>query len=187
MNLEGITLYALTKMLQREIIGSQIYRIVMPSSRSLLLGLRRSKDTVQLLIDANGSAPAAWLTDQAPDNPAEPPAFCMLLRKHLEEGRITDVTQLGLDRVLDLEISLLGRNSQILTKHLLLELTGKNANIIFTVDGEIKDCLKHISLPSIRTGQFSQALRICRPRPRTAWMYCTPRPAPLFPPFPTKW
>ncbi|XOQ52870.1 MAG: Rqc2-like protein RqcH [Succiniclasticum sp.] len=155
MNLEGITLYALTKMLQREIIGSQIYRIVMPSSRSLLLGLRRSKDTVQLLIDANGSAPAAWLTDQAPDNPAEPPAFCMLLRKHLEEGRITDVTQLGLDRVLDLEISLLGRNSQILTKHLLLELTGKNANIIFTVDGEIKDCLKHIS-PSVNSHRAVQ-------------------------------
>ena len=164
MNLEGITLYALTKMLQREIVGSQIYRIVMPSSRSLLLGLRRSKDTVQLLIDANGSAPAAWLTDRAPDNPAEPPAFCMLLRKHLEEGRITDVTQLGLDRVLDLEISLLGRNSQILTKHLLLELTGKNANIIFTVDGEIKDCLKHIS-PSVNSRRAVQPGAVYLPPP----------------------
>ena len=120
MNLEGITLFALTQTLQREIVGSQIYRIVMPSARSLLLGLRRSKDTAQLLIDANGAAPAAWLTDRAPDNPAEPPAFCMLLRKHLEEGRITDVTQLGLDRVLDVEVSLLGRNSQILCNDLVL-------------------------------------------------------------------
>ena len=155
MNLEGITLFALTQTLQREIVGSQIYRIVMPSARSLLLGLRRSKDTAQLLIDANGAAPAAWLTDRAPDNPAEPPAFCMLLRKHLEEGRITDVTQLGLDRVLDVEVSLLGRNSQILTNHLVLELTGKNSNIIFTADGEIKDCLKHIS-PSVNSRRAVQ-------------------------------
>lgn len=150
MNLEGITLFTLTRMLQQEITGSQIYRITMPSARSLLLGLRRSRDNVQLLIDADGAAPAAWLADRVPDSPVEPPAFCMLLRKHLEEGRVTEISQLGLDRVLDLEISLLGQNSRIETKHLILELTGKNANIIFTQNGIIRGSLKHIS-PSVNS------------------------------------
>lgn len=155
MNLEGISLYALTEYLNREILGSRIYKITMPTPLSLLLSLKRERDTVTLLIDVNGSAPALWLADVLPGNPAEPPSFCMLLRKHLEEGRITRISQWGMDRVIELEISLLGRGSQIITKQLIVELTGKNANLIFSENGRIVDCLKHIpaALNSVRAMQ----------------------------------
>lgn len=155
MNLEGITLYTLTGFLNQEILGSKIYKIGMPAPLSLVLFLKRMRDTVTLRIDVNGSAPALWLADSLPGNPAEPPAFCMLLRKHLEEGRITRISQRELDRVIELEISLLGRGSQIITKQLIVELTGKNANLIFTENGRILDCLKHIpaALNSVRVMQ----------------------------------
>jgi len=145
MNLEGITLYTLTAYLKKEIIGSRIYKIGMPSNHSLYFSLKREFDVVHLMIDINSGSPAVYISAKAPENPPEPPAFCMLLRKHLEEGKITQIHQYGLDRVIELEISLLGKNSQIITKQIIIELTGKNANLIFAENGIILDCIKHIS------------------------------------------
>lgn len=145
MNLEGITLYTLTAYLKHEIIGSRIYRIGMPSAHIVYFSLKRESDTVHLIIDVNGASPSVRLITKAPDNPQEPPAFCMLLRKHLEEGKITEVQQYGLDRVIELEISLLGKNSQIVIKRIIIELTGKNANLIFAENGTILDSIKHVS------------------------------------------
>ena len=145
MNLEGIALYTLTEYLKQEITGSRIYKIGMPSDHIVCFSLKRAHDAIHLVIDVNAASPAARLTNKAPENPPEPPSFCMLLRKHLEEGKITRVHQYGLDRVIELEISLLKRNSQIITKQIIIELTGKNANLIFTENGKILDSIKHVS------------------------------------------
>ena len=145
MNLEGITLYALTAYLKQEIIGSRIYKVGMPSNHFLYFSLKREFDVIHLVIDVNGGSPVMYTSAKAPENPPEPPAFCMLLRKHLEEGKITQIKQYGLDRVIELEISLLGRGSQIITKQIIIELTGKNANLIIAENGIILDCIKHVS------------------------------------------
>ena len=145
MNLEGITLYTQTAYLKQEITGSRIYKIGMPSNHSLYFSLKREVDVIHLLIDVNGGSPVMYTSAKAPENPPEPPAFCMLLRKHLEEGKITQIHQYGLDRVIELEISLLGRSSQIITKQIIIELTGKNANLIFAENGIILDSIKHVS------------------------------------------
>ena len=108
MNLEGIALYALTDYLKREITGSRIYKIGMPSAHVVYFSLKREYDTIHLIMDVNGGSPSVRIAAAAPGNPQEPPAFCMLLRKHLEEGKITQVRQYGLDWVIELEISLLG-------------------------------------------------------------------------------
>jgi predicted ribosome quality control (RQC) complex YloA/Tae2 family protein len=144
MNLEGITIHAITEYLQKNISGGIIYKVAMPTAASLVLQLKRTRDTVNLVIEVNGGAPAVYLPAKAPENPETPPAFCMLLRKHLEEGRITKVSQKGLDRIIELQIDILGSASKIITKKLVLELTGKNANIIFTENETIIDSLKHI-------------------------------------------
>lgn len=146
MNLEGLTLHILTKELQKELLGSKIYRIFMPKANALLLNIKRERDTVCLLGDLNGASPALYLPSRQPENPEIPPAFCMLLRKHLEEGRITNIEQSGLDRVITLEIDMLGERSRIVTKHLIFELAGKNSNIILVQDGIIIDSLKHIGM-----------------------------------------
>lgn len=145
MNLEGMTLRVLTKELRDHLENGRIYKIFMPSRNSLLLQITLQTHTENLLIDLSGDSPLVTLPERLPERPDRPPSFCMLLRKHLEEGRITSITQLGLDRVLVIGIDLIGRERKIITKKLILELTGKNSNIIFVDEtGLIVDALRHI-------------------------------------------
>ena len=176
MNLEGIALYALTDYLKQEITGSRIYKVGMPSAHIVYFSLKREHDTIHLIMDVNGGSPSVRLAAAAPDNPQEPPAFCMLLRKHLEEGKITQVRQYGLDRVIELEISLLGRTGRIITKQIIIELTGKNANLVFTEDGKILDSLKHVSplMNSVRVIQPGYAYN--PPPPQTGLNILTASP-----------
>lgn len=145
MNLEGITLHILTKKLQKTLIGGKIAKIFMPTHSSLLLIVRKDNDTIPLLADFSGDAPLLYLPDSIPENPETPPAFCMLLRKHLEDGRISSLEQAGLDRIITMEIDLIGSARQIVTKKLVFELTGKNSNIIFVENEVIADALKHVN------------------------------------------
>ena len=156
MNLEGIAIYTLTDYLKREITGSRIFKIGMPANHTVYFSLKREYDAIHLIIDVNPASPAIRLTAKAPDNPQEPPAFCMLLRKHLEEGKLTRIRQYGLDRVIELEISLLGRSSQIITKQIIIELTGRNANLIFAENGKVLDSIKHVN-------PFMNSVRVIQP------------------------
>ena len=144
MNLEGLTLKLVTDNLNRELLGSKIYRVYMPNPHAVLLLVRRKSDTSALVADLNGGSPALYIPAKLPENPETPPSFCMLLRKHLEEGRITKIYQSDLDRIITLEIDMLGQSSKIITKKLICELTGKNSNLILIQDEVIIDSLKHV-------------------------------------------
>ena len=144
MNREGLTLKLVTDNLNRELLGSKIYRVYMPNPHAVLLLVRRKSDTSALVADLNGGSPALYIPAKLPENPETPPSFCMLLRKHLEEGRITKIYQSDLDRIITLEIDMLGQSSKIITKKLICELTGKNSNLILTQDEVIIDSLKHV-------------------------------------------
>ncbi len=137
MNLEGVTLSLITENLKEKLTGSIVSRIVMPNKSSLLLQLKGGV----LFAD---TALSLYLPDALPGNPEVPPAFCMLLRKHLEEGRITSIYQTGLDRVIVFEIDRLQGGGRIVTRRLIFELTGKNSNIILEEAGKILDSLKHV-------------------------------------------
>lgn len=167
MNLEGLTLRLLTARLQQELLGGKIYKITMPSSQALLLFIRREHSATALLADLSGGSPALYIPDKLPENPETPPAFCMLLRKHLEEGRITKISQSGLDRVITLEIDLLGAASRLVTKKLVFELAGKNSNIILTKDEMILDCLRHVSAAQSSYRQLQPARPYLPPPPQT--------------------
>ncbi len=145
MNLEGITLKFLTEELQTALEGGKIYKVFAPNKDSLLLLINKENTTLYFLADFTGGSPLLYLPKDLPERPDVPSPFCMLLRKHLEEGRITLVEQKGLERVITLHIDLIGANRQIITKHLILELTGKNSNIIFTDENNIiMDASRHI-------------------------------------------
>ena len=186
MNLEGIALYALTDYLKREITGSRIYKIGMPSAHVVYFSLKREYDTIHLIMDVNGGSPSVRIAAAAPGNPQEPPAFCMLLRKHLEEGKITQVRQYGLDRVIELEISLLGRTGRIIIKQIIIELTGKNANLVFAEDGKILDSIKHINplMNSVRVIQPGYAYN--PPPPQTGLNILTAVPEEIVAAIPDK-
>lgn len=145
MNLEGLTLKLLTDYLNKNLLGSKIYKISMPTPHSLLLLVKRERSTAAVLADLGGCGPVIYLPDKLPENPDTPPAFCMLLRKHLEEGRINRIIQSGLDRVITFEVDMLGASSKIITKKIVFELTGKNSNIILVQDNIILDALRHVN------------------------------------------
>ena len=74
------------------------------------------------------------------------PNFCMLLRKHIANGRIIDIYQPGLERILHIIIEHLNEMGDLCRKDLIIEIMGKHSNIIFcTEDGTIIDSIKHVS------------------------------------------
>lgn len=167
MNLEGLTLHILTNKLQQELLGGKIYKVFMPSYESLLLLIKRERDTVALLADLSSGSPMLYLPDKVPERPEVPPAFCMLLRKHLEEGRITRIEQSGLDRIITIDIDTIGAARQIVTKQLIFELTGKNSNIIFAENGIIADSLKHVNKAMSSFRQIMPNIPYVAPPPQT--------------------
>lgn len=177
MNLEGLTLKLVTDTLSRELLNSKIYKVFMPNPHALLLLVRRTRDTNALLADMNGGSPALYIPEQLPENPETPPTFCMLLRKHLEEGRITRITQSGLDRIITLEIDMLGASSKIITKKLIFELTGKNSNIILTQDDIIIDSLKHVGAAQSSYRAIQPGKPYVAPPPQSGLNLLTATPA----------
>ncbi|WP_440444177.1 Rqc2 family fibronectin-binding protein [Phascolarctobacterium sp.] len=177
MNLEGLTLKLVTDTLSRELLNSKIYKVFMPNPHALLLLVRRTRDTNALLADMNGGSPALYIPEQLPENPETPPTFCMLLRKHLEEGRITRITQSGLDRIITLEIDMLGASSKIITKKLIFELTGKNSNIILTQDDIIIDSLKHVGAAQSSYRAIQPGKPYVAPPPQSGLNLLTASPA----------
>ena len=96
MAFDGFTVAALTAELKKKITGGRIYKVAQPEPDTLLITVKTSSDTLRLLISANASFPLIYLTDKNRPSPQTAPSFCMLLRKHLQNGRITDVKQPGL-------------------------------------------------------------------------------------------
>ena len=150
MSLDGISMHPLAIELDRAVAGGRIDRINQPSKQSIVMSLRLPGKNVLLHITINPQNPAMHLIDKAPENPPEPPMFCMVLRKHLETGRIASVRQYGLDRLLMLDIDFLSTGGKIITKTLVVELMGKYSNIILVQDGIIIDALRKVGTNSSR-------------------------------------
>lgn len=150
MSLDGISMHPLAIELDRAVAGGRIDRINQPSKQSIVMSLRLPGKNVLLHITINPQNPAIHLIDKAPENPPEPPMFCMVLRKHLETGRIAGVRQYGLDRLLMLDIDFLSAGGKIITKTLVVELMGKYSNIILVQEGIIIDALRKVGTNSSR-------------------------------------
>ena len=142
MPFDAVFLSAVVEELTSVLTGERIDKIQQPSRDTVLLHLRsRGK----LLLSANGSRPRIHLTRASFENPAQPPMFCMLLRKHLSGGRIAGLAQPPAERKLDLALDCTDEMGVPCRKHLILELMGRNSNLILTDgDGRIIDCMRRV-------------------------------------------
>lgn len=155
MAFDGFTTRALQTELADKLTGARIYRIVQPEPDELLLTLRpeasRGGGQVRLLLSADATLPLVYITGENKPAPNTAPTFCMLLRKYLQNGKITAITQPGLERILRFEVEHLNEMGDLCHHVLVIELMGKHSNIILldTVEsGEnevILDSIKHIS------------------------------------------
>ena len=147
MAFDGITIAAVAKELRSTLMGGRIYKIAQPEADELLLTIKTAEGgQKRLLLSASASLPLIYLTENNKPSPMTAPGFCMLLRKHPQNGRITDVTQPGLERIVHIHVEHLNEMGDLCSKQLIIEIMGKHSNIIFINDENmIIDSIKHIS------------------------------------------
>lgn len=146
MAFDGITIANITKELSETLLGGRIYKIAQPESDELLLTIKNGGGQYRLLLSADASLPMVYLTESNKPSPMTAPGFCMLLRKHLQNARITAISQPGLERVIHLHLEHLNELGDLCEKKLIVEIMGKHSNIIFCDDkDQIIDSIKHIS------------------------------------------
>ena len=145
MAFDGITIAGITKELNQLLTGGRIYKIAQPESDELLLTVKNNGSQYRLLLSADASLPLVYLTDKNKQSPMTAPGFCMLLRKHLQNARILDITQPGLERIIRIRLEHLNEMGDLCQKTLVIEIMGKHSNIIFCNENTIIDSIKHIS------------------------------------------
>ncbi|MFO7610914.1 MAG: NFACT RNA binding domain-containing protein [Clostridia bacterium] len=153
MPFDGITVNAIAIELQKEITGSRIDKIFMPERDEVVLSLHNYGVTRRLRISLNPSHPGIFLTGAGSINPPSPPNFCMFMRKHISGGIIRDVNNYGYERYLSISIESKSDLGDMQNKTLMVELTGRNCNLILmNSSGKILDALKHIdsAISSVR-------------------------------------
>ena len=145
MAFDGFVVAALVKEMNDKLLGGRLYKIAQPEEDELLITIKNNKDQYRLLLSASASLPLVYLLQGNKPSPLTAPNFCMLLRKHLSNGRIVAITQPGLERIIRFEIEHLDEMGDLCKKFLIVELMGKHSNIIFCDENDmIIDSIKHI-------------------------------------------
>ena len=146
MAFDGITIANIVKELRDNLLDGRINKIAQPEADELLLTIKTTCGQKRLYISASASLPLIYLTEANKPSPMTAPNFCMLLRKHINNGRITNISQPKLERIVQFEIEHLDELGDLCKKYLIIEIMGKHSNIIFcNSDYRIIDSIKHVS------------------------------------------
>lgn len=140
MAFDGIVTNSVINELKEKLIGGRVDKVYQQEKDEILIYIHSKGTNYRLVISASSNNPRIYLTEHSKKNPASPPMFCMILRKHLVGGTILNVEQFALDRIIFIDISAkdeLGRDTE---KRIVIEIMGKHSNIIL-ID---KDSLKII-------------------------------------------
>ena len=144
----------------------RVEKIHQPARDTLILHLRHREGRVKLLIGANPAAPRLHLTEANPENPAEPPMFCMLLRKHLSGARLAEITQLPMERWAKFTFDCIDELGDAVQKSLVAELMGRTCNLyLLSPEGRIIDCLRRVGLDDSSKRQALPGLYYQMPEP----------------------
>ncbi|MBO5335649.1 MAG: NFACT family protein [Lachnospiraceae bacterium] len=146
MAFDGVTIANVVKEMKEELMGGRLYKIAQPESDELLLTIKTPNGQKRLFISAGASLPLIYLTETNKPSPLTAPNFCMLLRKHLQNGRIVSISQPGLERIIHIGVEHLDEMGDLCRKTLIVEIMGKHSNIIFcNEENMIIDSIKHVS------------------------------------------
>ncbi len=167
--------YFLTAVLQEireKAVGSRVEKIHQPSRDTVIFHLKCSHGREKLLFAANPAAPRLHLTGESPENPPEPPMFCMLLRKHLSGARLVSVTQPPMERLAVFTFDCIDELGDPVQKKLVAELMGRTCNLyLLGADGRITDCLRRIGIdanikrPALPGLYYQEPESVCKQDP----------------------
>lgn len=143
MALDGAFLFAVKNELSC-LIGGRIEKIHQPSREEIIISIRTRQGSKKLYISANAGSARVHITQKNVDNPQTPPMFCMLLRKRLGNGKLLNIRQDGLERILFFDFECVNELGDIVTITLACEIMGRCSNLIIISDGKIVDSIKRV-------------------------------------------
>lgn len=145
MPIDAVFLSSLRRELELSLLSCRVDKVQQPERETILLHLRGAAGGGKLLLSASANHPRIQLTELSFENPAQPPMFCMLLRKHLTGGRLVAIVQPPMERLVELHFDCIDEMGTPCQKRLILELMGRNSNLILAgSDGRIIDCLRRV-------------------------------------------
>lgn len=144
MALDGAFLYKVKKELEF-LIGSRVDKIYQPSREQMIISLRYKGGSSRILVSVSADSARVHITKNDIDNPAVPPMFCMLMRKHLGSARLLDIRQDGFERILFFDFEGIDELGDIVRLTLACEIMGKHSNmILINQNGKVIDSLKRV-------------------------------------------
>ncbi len=150
MSLDGTFLHCVvSEMLSAGLVGGRIDKIYQPSREEIIISIRSAGKHNKILISSNSMSARVGMTERAAENPSAPPMFCMLLRKHLSGGKLIDITQDGLERIINFDFECMNEIGDMVVNRLTAEIMGRHSNIILMTkkDGvyRVIDSIKRIT------------------------------------------
>lgn len=148
MSLDGAFLHCVKEELSA-FIGARVDKISQPSREEIIVSLRmlgvEDRSAKKIVFSANGTAARVHLTEQDYENPSAPPLFCMILRKHLSGGKLVNIRQDGLERILYFDFECVNEIGDKVLNTLTSEIMGRYSNIILVRDSRVIDSIKRIT------------------------------------------
>ncbi len=153
MAFDAVTVRCLVSELRDSILNGRIDKIHQPEKDEITINVRTFTDSFKLVLSAGSAHPRVHFTNVNKKNPISAPMFCMLLRKHIGSGKITNIEQVGFERIIKISIESYDELGDLTTKFLIAEIMGRHSNIVLTdSDMKIIDCIKHVdfTISSVR-------------------------------------
>lgn len=145
MAFDGAFLSQITHEIAQCAIGARVDKIHQPSREEIVISLRWRGGAGRLLISAGANSPRIHFTEERPENPASPPMFCMLLRKHLSSAKLIDIRRINMDRMVHIIFESVNEMGDLVKLTLAVEIMGRHSNIILLDEsGRIIDSIKRI-------------------------------------------
>ncbi|RCX09306.1 putative ribosome quality control (RQC) complex YloA/Tae2 family protein [Anaerobacterium chartisolvens] len=167
MPFDGVVTKCVAGELSDAIAGGRVEKIFQPETDEIIIGIRAKGCNQKLLLSANPNYPRIHLTGILKENPAVPPVFCMLLRKHLSGGKILSVEFADFERIITLKIESTNELGDLSVKNLIIEIMGRHSNIILTnSEDKILDAIKHVDSDISRVREIMPARPYSLPPPQ---------------------
>ena len=163
---DGIVVNSIIKEIRDVSMGGRCLKVQQPDSETITLTMKGRTGQTKLFISISPSLPIVYKAETLPQAPMQAPAFCMLLRKHLQNGRLTDIRQPGFDRIFDFVFEHMDEMGDISERHLIVEIMGRQSNVILTdASLTVLDSLKRVmpDISSVLEGGEEKNVRIIYP------------------------
>lgn len=155
MSYDGLFTHAIVDELKENLLDGRVVKIHQPFNNELLIRFRANRKNHQLLLSAHPQYARVQLTNSRFENPQQPPQFCMVLRKYIENSRLIDIIQVENDRVIEFVFTGRDELGDEQNYHLIAEIMGRHSNILLVNknEGKLHEAIRHVppSMNSYRT------------------------------------